>query len=113
MSSHLPTAAAALDTFTPRSSITVVDSDEQRHSLSALQREISRDELRFEKYGGDDIEDPPLKTPLGESPPPPEPTEDPNLVTWDGPNDLENPQNWSRNYKWFITVVCSIMTVNV
>ena len=103
---------AALYTTTPRSSITVVD---EPPTPSALQREIIRDELRFEKYGGDDIEDPPLKTPLGETPPPPsyEPNDDRNLVTWDGPNDLENPQNWSRQYKWIITIICSIMTVNV
>jgi MFS transporter, DHA1 family, multidrug resistance protein len=102
---------AALDTTTPRSSITVVD---ESPTPSALQREIVRDELRFEKYGGDDVEDPPLKTPLGETPPPSyAPNENPDLVTWDGPNDLENPQNWSRRYKWFITIICSIMTVNV
>jgi DHA1 family multidrug resistance protein-like MFS transporter len=107
MSSHQQTAV--LDTT---ASITVVDDDEKPQS--ALQREIIRDELRFEKYGGDDVEDPPLKTPLGETPPPSyAPNEDPNLVTWDGPNDLENPQNWSRKYKWFITIICSVMTVNV
>ena len=39
-------------------------------------------------------------------------TED-NLVQWDGPNDPENPQNWSARRKWLITIVAVITTVNV
>jgi DHA1 family multidrug resistance protein-like MFS transporter len=98
MSSHLRTAA--LDTS---SSMTIVDHNKK--PLSALS---------FEEYVGDDNEDP--------LPPPPsyEANEDPNLVTWDGPDDLENPQNWSRKYKWIITIdlvpnkgITSVMTVNV
>jgi hypothetical protein len=45
---------------------------------------------------------------------PEKPTEkekDPNLVEWDGPNDPENPQNFSRVRKWVITVVMSSMTM--
>ncbi|ETW75515.1 major facilitator superfamily [Heterobasidion irregulare TC 32-1] len=44
---------------------------------------------------------------------PPQPPADSNLVTWDGPNDPENPQNWSHGYKWAITVLMSLMTLNV
>ncbi|CAI7666990.1 unnamed protein product [Penicillium pancosmium] len=45
-------------------------------------------------------------------PEPEKPTEkDPNLVEWDGPNDPENPQNFSRIRKWVITVVMSSMTM--
>lgn len=29
-----------------------------------------------------------------------EQNQDPNLVTWDGPDDKENPKNWSLNKKW-------------
>lgn len=36
---------------------------------------------------------------------------DPNLVEWDGPDDPENPQNFSRLRKWVITVVMSSMTM--
>ena len=36
-----------------------------------------------------------------------------DLVTWDGPNDPTNPQNWSKGYKWFITVVCSLMSISM
>lgn len=40
---------------------------------------------------------------------PPEPT----VVTWDGPNDPHNPQNWSYGYRWFITLICGLLTLNV
>ena len=33
----------------------------------------------------------------------PEANEDPNLVTWTGPDDPENPHNWRTGYKVFIT----------
>jgi hypothetical protein len=38
---------------------------------------------------------------------------DPDLVTWAGPDDPTNPQNWSTSYKWFLTALCSIMTINM
>ena len=41
------------------------------------------------------------------------PTEDPNLVQWDGPNDPQNPQNWPARRKWLITIVAVLTTVNV
>ncbi|TFK32378.1 MFS polyamine transporter [Crucibulum laeve] len=74
-----------------------------------LEEEISRDEQAFERYGGDDIHEP---TPKSEPSPPTLPT-DTNKVDWDGPDDPSNPQNWSIRYKWIITMVCIIMTVNV
>ena len=37
--------------------------------------------------------------------------EDPNVVTWDGPNDPENPMNWPTNKKFKITVATSFMTL--
>lgn len=36
---------------------------------------------------------------------------DPNLVDWDGPEDPENPRNFSRLRKWVITVTMSSMTM--
>ena len=30
---------------------------------------------------------------------------DPNLVTWSGPDDKENPKNWSMGRKWAATLV--------
>ncbi|KAJ7249746.1 major facilitator superfamily domain-containing protein [Mycena haematopus] len=38
---------------------------------------------------------------------------DPEEINWDGPNDQENPQNWSDRRKWLITLTCILMTVNV
>ncbi|KAL0959062.1 hypothetical protein HGRIS_014362 [Hohenbuehelia grisea] len=38
---------------------------------------------------------------------------DPNLVEWDGPHDPENPYNWSKTWKWALTGVCILSTLNV
>ncbi|PNP51340.1 hypothetical protein THARTR1_07990 [Trichoderma harzianum] len=35
---------------------------------------------------------------------------DPNLVTWDGPQDPENPKNWPNKIKWRYTVAVSLFT---
>lgn len=35
------------------------------------------------------------------------------LVSWDGPNDPQNPYNWSVRYKWLITALTSAITINV
>lgn len=35
---------------------------------------------------------------------------DPNLVTWDGPDDPENPRNWSTRKKWAATLTMSTFT---
>ncbi|KAL9094775.1 MAG: hypothetical protein Q9165_003046 [Trypethelium subeluteriae] len=35
---------------------------------------------------------------------------DPDLVTWDGPQDAENPKNWTDKEKWVLTVLVSIFT---
>ncbi|KAM3464017.1 hypothetical protein MY5147_003340 [Beauveria neobassiana] len=35
---------------------------------------------------------------------------DPNLVTWDGPDDVENPKNWSLNKKWLDVILVSLFT---
>ncbi|SPO25527.1 probable mfs-multidrug-resistance transporter [Ustilago trichophora] len=43
----------------------------------------------------------------------PDETEDPNQVDWEGPNDPENPQNWSQAKKWRLTLLASFLTVNV
>lgn len=81
---------------------------------SPLDEEIHRIQSNTETYGGDDIHEPVPKSATYEKRSPRPPSEaDPNLVSWDGPNDPTNPQNWSTRYKWFITLVCIIMTVNV
>ncbi|KAL8665668.1 MAG: hypothetical protein Q9168_007651 [Polycauliona sp. 1 TL-2023] len=35
---------------------------------------------------------------------------DPNLVTWDGPDDPQNPKNWSKKQRWAATIVVSSFT---
>lgn len=37
--------------------------------------------------------------------------EDPDIVGWDGPNDPENPKNWTFKKKWAITSVVSLFTL--
>ena len=90
--------------------------EEPNKNLRAEQTSLaiaSRAEEDFERYGGNDIHDPPPRTPKSEVLVPPSDMKDPNLVDWDGPGDQENPQNWSLKYKWFITFLCIVMTVNV
>lgn len=36
---------------------------------------------------------------------------DPNVVTWDGPDDPENPMNWPMKKKWTNIAVLSILTL--
>src|SRR4051812_17963492 len=36
---------------------------------------------------------------------------DSDVVDWDGPSDLENPQNWPEKKKWTLVGVLSIMTI--
>jgi DHA1 family multidrug resistance protein-like MFS transporter len=35
------------------------------------------------------------------------------FVAWDGPNDPENPKNWSYAYKWWITIIMCILSLDV
>ena len=78
-----------------------------------LEEGLQREELRAEQYGGDDPQEP-LPKEGGNIPvPASEEHPDPNKVGWDGPDDPQNPQNWSNRRKWFITILCVLMTLNV
>lgn len=35
---------------------------------------------------------------------------DPNLVTWEGPDDVENPKNWTFRRKWAATFIGTFLT---
>lgn len=35
-----------------------------------------------------------------------------NIVDWDGPQDPQNPQNWSSAKKWTIIILISAITFN-
>ena len=41
-------------------------------------------------------------------PSPPPSAANPNVVTWDSPDDPTNPHNWSSKYRWFVTVLTSV-----
>lgn len=48
------------------------------------------------------------------SAPPQTPTEkDPNVVDWNGPDDPENPRNWSKSYKMINIVLISLSVLYV
>ncbi|PFH45654.1 hypothetical protein AMATHDRAFT_71263 [Amanita thiersii Skay4041] len=76
-------------------------------------------EEEIEMYGGDDPHEPTPRSSTSTTysidhiPPPPPTGKDPNQVTWDGPDDKSNPQNWTTAYKWAITTLCIALTVNV
>jgi hypothetical protein len=36
-----------------------------------------------------------------------------DFVTWDGPDDPENPKNWSYAYKWWITIIMCILSLDM
>lgn len=110
-SSLASTSSCTTSTSPACSSTTTVLQDEQL----AIKLETERDEERFEFYGGNDPQDPPPKYKPSSSPLPflPKPNTDPNVVTWDSPEDPENPQNWSFWYRWWITIACTVMTLNV
>ena len=93
------------------SSTTTILQDEQL----AIKLETERGEAHLELYGSNDPQDPPRKKSSSPSPLPflPKPNTDPNIVTWDGLDDPENPQNWSFWYRWWITIACTVMTLNV
>ncbi|KAG8685542.1 hypothetical protein FRC08_013054 [Ceratobasidium sp. 394] len=37
---------------------------------------------------------------------------DPYLVQWDGPDDPANPKNWSRPYRWYLTILGGVTVLN-
>ena len=39
------------------------------------------------------------------------PEQDPNIVTWDGPNDPNNPRNWPFKQRWIVTLTVSSFTL--
>lgn len=116
------TTAPGPRSSSPRSSITFIPSrptsSGRPNELNVVERNVNSPvfeeaewiEYEIERYGGDEPEDPPIKS---RSKSPSHLTKDPNLVDWDGPNDPENPQNWSVRFKWLMTIVVIIMTVNV
>ncbi|KAL8817229.1 MAG: hypothetical protein Q9223_003896 [Gallowayella weberi] len=67
---------------------------------AAMQRDLEKQD-DLEKQGD-------LEKQADKKPDPPD--KDPNLVTWEGPADPQNPQNWSIRRKWAATFVVSGFT---
>lgn len=102
-------ATASLSSAVHSPTPTVLGNDE-----SPAQSETECGDVRIELYGGDKPQDSTLKEPAVTLLPfLPQPNTDPNSVTWDGPDDPANPQNWSFWYKSWLTAICSLMTVTV
>ena len=118
---------------TPRSSFTITNTDSYELDskaydatrpparplvLSPTQEAevLGQDETAFSRYGGDYVEEPSPRSPPERQKSlhiPSKPEKDPNMVNWDGPDDPENPQNWSKSYKWLLTLICMLLCVNV
>ncbi|KAI0818073.1 major facilitator superfamily domain-containing protein [Xylaria sp. FL0064] len=79
-----------------------------RPSSRALSRHISETEIRD---GFVNIRDPELGPELTEKVDTTAPNpNDPDLVTWTGPDDPENPKNWTFNKKWAAVFTVSLFT---
>lgn len=104
------TTISASSSYTEHSSTSTVL---ENHEFTAKSEKESGD-ARVEVVVDVKPQDPPLKEPVVLVLPfLPQPNTDPNLVTWDGPDDPANPQNWSFWYKSWLTGVCSLMTLAV
>jgi hypothetical protein len=78
---------------------------ERRHSLDEKKHEYTTGETDVEKVnnpGSISCAD----EPDGEE----EPERDPNIVDFDGPNDPENPMNWSASSKWSMVALIASIT---
>ena len=124
MSSHSLSDSSSTRTATPPSSQGYSSTNTLQDEQFAIKPETGRDEARFEFYSGNasdsqHSQDPlpvaPAKNNSSASPLPflPKPNNNPNVVTWNGHEDPENPQNWSFRYRWWITIVCTVMSFNV
>lgn len=65
-----------------------------------------------ERRGSYDLEGGTQKFPAAKTAvePPSEEAADPNIVSWDGPNDPDNPVNWSSGLKWSNIALVSAIT---
>lgn len=80
------------------------------HHEPSMEPAVATDALDKEALGAPQ-EDTDVESAHGPQIPEKPADKDPNLVEWDGPDDPENPQNFSRGRKWLITVTMSLMTV--
>jgi hypothetical protein len=123
MSYPAPSPAFPVDEPTPRSSTIYPDgvpplSDPSNHTKLGLSPGLSK-EIENDRFGWDEPQDPPTlaeddsPSTRAASPAPRESAEDEKPISWDGPDDPENPHNWSARLRWFYTTVSILMTLNV
>lgn len=104
----------AADRSTPSESTATLTPEptSRRHSVQPKASDRSLTLTNMSQLGDErDVE-------RGEKAPSPVPVQqkepqDPNLIDWDGPDDPENPQNWSNAKKWAITMILAVMVVTV
>ncbi|QIX00094.1 hypothetical protein AMS68_005611 [Peltaster fructicola] len=77
---------------------TLADEHDKEHEGSRLSKEGNNDVEKQQPKKSDNDE---------------EEEKDPNLVEWNGPDDPENPMNWSSAKKWTITIALGVMTLAV
>lgn len=78
---------------TPRSSMTALDATRSSPALPA----VTEIKAKGKNFPNNDCES----------------YVDPNMVTWDGPDDPQNPQNWPDGKKWVVTIVSVNLALSV
>lgn len=68
-------------------------------SQSSPDRNVQRQESHYNHASGQKID--------------PEKGRDVDIIDWDGPDDPENPMNWSRNKKFFVTFEICLLTFSI
>lgn len=71
------------------------EGEEQEEGIEEAFSPVRDEESGFHQHGGHHV---------------PDEKSESNLVDWDGPDDPENPHNWSRAKKWRITMITACMT---
>lgn len=71
---------------------------------------LSGQDITFDLEKGAKVDEDSSEEPKDEQPIP-RARVDSNLVTWDGPDDPENPRNWPIQRKWIVAWVVSLFTL--
>ena len=80
-----------------------------RESAEEIEDEEEQEEQRMKEidHGGDGQD---LEKQLSKKESTRSLKKDPNIVSWDGPNDPQNPKNWSFKRRWAATIIVSCFT---
>jgi multidrug resistance protein len=89
--------------------VPAVPSTYTRHNSTTDSIKTDKADSDDQQYGEKDDGEPSSSQNAG-LPPPSSNAEGSDLVDWDGPQDPENPQNWSPKYKWYTIMILACMT---